>query len=47
MTDAATQTRTALCTGATGGIGRTTAVFLAEAGLRVLIHGRDQGRDQG
>ena len=44
MTDAATQTRIALVTGATSGIGRATAVVLVENGPRVLVHGRDQGR---
>ena len=45
MTGAATQTRTAPVTGATSGIGRATAVVLAENGPRVLVHGLDQGRE--
>ena len=36
--------RTALVTGATSGIGRATAVKLAEAGYAVLVHGRDATR---
>lgn len=34
--------RTALVTGATGGLGHAIARELAQAGARVLIHGRDQ-----
>ena len=36
--------RTALVTGATGGIGRATAGALAERGFRVLVVGRDRSR---
>ena len=36
--------RTALVTGATSGIGRATAKVLAEAGLRVVLSGRDKER---
>jgi short-subunit dehydrogenase len=36
--------RTALVTGATSGIGRATAIKLAEAGLAVVVHGRDEVR---
>lgn len=35
---------TALVTGATGGIGLCTALGLAQAGFRVLLHGRDAER---
>ena len=37
-------TKTALVTGATSGIGRATALKLAEAGFTVLVHGRDSER---
>jgi NAD(P)-dependent dehydrogenase (short-subunit alcohol dehydrogenase family) len=37
-------TRTALVTGATAGLGRAVAVGLAEHGMHVLVHGRDAGR---
>jgi retinol dehydrogenase 14 len=36
--------RVVLVTGATDGIGRQTAVQLAQMGARVLVHGRDPGR---
>ncbi|MEZ4359245.1 MAG: SDR family NAD(P)-dependent oxidoreductase [Kofleriaceae bacterium] len=36
--------RTVLITGATDGIGRQTAVELARAGLRVVLHGRSRPR---
>lgn len=36
--------RTALVTGSTDGIGRQTAVELAKAGWRVLVHGRNRPR---
>lgn len=36
--------RTALVTGATGGIGRETALALGRLGARVLVHGRDRER---
>ncbi len=44
MTDA--PRRTALVTGATGGIGRATSVALAERGFRVLLVGRDRARGE-
>lgn len=37
-------TRIALVTGATAGLGRATAVALAAHGMHVLVHGRDGGR---
>lgn len=39
-----TQTRTILVTGATDGIGRTTALQLAAAGHDVIVHGRNLAR---
>ncbi len=36
--------KTALVTGSTDGVGRLVAKRLAEAGARVLVHGRDGGR---
>ncbi|WP_406451131.1 SDR family oxidoreductase [Streptomyces sp. NBC_01622] len=39
-----TDTRTALVTGATSGIGRAAAEKLARNGFRVLVHGRDADR---
>jgi NAD(P)-dependent dehydrogenase (short-subunit alcohol dehydrogenase family) len=38
--------RTALVTGATGGVGRVVARELAKQGWRVLVHGRDRGRGE-
>src|SRR5579864_3803757 len=38
--------KTALVTGATSGIGRATAVALAEAGARVAVSGRDEKRGE-
>jgi NAD(P)-dependent dehydrogenase (short-subunit alcohol dehydrogenase family) len=37
---------TALVTGATSGIGRATAIALAEKGFAVVVHGRDAGRGE-
>jgi NAD(P)-dependent dehydrogenase (short-subunit alcohol dehydrogenase family) len=37
---------TALVTGSTDGVGRAVATRLGEAGVRVLVHGRDRGRGQ-
>ena len=36
--------KTALVTGSTDGVGRLVAAKLAEAGARVLVHGRDRAR---
>ena len=36
--------KTALITGSTRGIGKAIAQYLAKAGARVIITGRDQGR---
>lgn len=38
------ETRTALVTGATSGIGRATALALAQDGFHVFVHGRDAAR---
>jgi NAD(P)-dependent dehydrogenase (short-subunit alcohol dehydrogenase family) len=38
--------RAALVTGSTDGVGRVVATRLGEAGVRVLVHGRDRGRGQ-
>ena len=38
--------RVALITGATSGLGRAVARALAERGLHVLVHGRDSERTQ-
>lgn len=38
--------KTVLVTGATDGIGRATALALARAGLRVLVHGRSASRTE-
>lgn len=37
-----TATRTALVTGSTDGIGKATALGLARAGMRVIVHGRNR-----
>jgi NAD(P)-dependent dehydrogenase (short-subunit alcohol dehydrogenase family) len=37
-------TRVALITGATSGLGRAVARAMAERGMHVLVHGRDSGR---
>jgi NAD(P)-dependent dehydrogenase (short-subunit alcohol dehydrogenase family) len=42
---AADKERTALVTGATDGVGRVVARELAKQGWRVLVHGRDRGRE--
>ena len=38
--------KTALITGSTDGVGCVVAKRLGEAGLRVLVHGRDRGRGE-
>jgi NAD(P)-dependent dehydrogenase (short-subunit alcohol dehydrogenase family) len=38
--------RTALITGSTDGVGRRVALRLGEAGVRILVHGRDSGRGE-
>src|SRR5437762_3163948 len=38
--------RTALITGATDGVGRVVAKKLGEAGMHVLVHGRDRQRGE-
>jgi NAD(P)-dependent dehydrogenase (short-subunit alcohol dehydrogenase family) len=38
--------RTALVTGSSSGIGEAIAHFLADEGVAVVVHGRDQGRTQ-
>ena len=43
---AARNERTALVTGATDGVGRLVATKLGEAGVHVLVHGRDRQRGE-
>jgi len=40
------ESKTALLTGSTDGVGRLVARRLAEQGARVLIHGRDRARGE-
>jgi NAD(P)-dependent dehydrogenase (short-subunit alcohol dehydrogenase family) len=40
------ESKTVLVTGSTDGVGRMVARRLAEAGARVLVHGRDRGRGE-
>lgn len=44
QSEAGTEARVALVSGATSGIGRATAVSLARMGCHVLVHGRDAAR---
>ena len=42
----ATESKTALVTGSTDGVGRFVARKLAADGWRVFVHGRDEGRGE-
>jgi NAD(P)-dependent dehydrogenase (short-subunit alcohol dehydrogenase family) len=39
--------KVALITGSTDGVGRVVAKRLGDAGVRVLVHGRDRKRGEG